>query len=120
MLVGDRQQFGGSFPGLFAAAAAKIDAELLRTRIHASLQRAHNGSGDSRRVPVHAHDAAERLKPERIAKPREKFADAVVSDNVFGDGRPELFHPLGEPGRHAPAVQRQISESRASHFLFRS
>ena len=112
-LVRNREQLGGSFPGLFAAAPAEIYAELAGARIHASLQRSHDRSGHSRRVPVHTHDAAKRLEPERIAQPGEKLASAIVRDDVFGDSRSELLHSLGEPrGTRPPWSGRSAKPER--------
>jgi hypothetical protein len=109
--VCNREQLGGSISGLPAAAAAKINAELMGAGVHAALQRSHDGSSDSGRMPVHAHDAAERLEPERITQARQKLADTVLRDHVFGDGRSEHLHSPGEPRGHTSAVQRQVSES---------
>src|SRR3989442_8325579 len=55
-----------------AAAAADKNAEFVRPRSETALERAHHGSSDSRRMPIHPHHRAERLKPEWIAQAREK------------------------------------------------
>ena len=39
----------------------------------------------------------------------------VVEKNAFDDRRPELRHPVGQPGRHTTAVQRQVRNSRTLH-----
>jgi len=44
-----------------------------------------------------------------------RHIDAILIDDAFGDGRPHARHPIGEPGRHMPAMQRQIRESRPLH-----
>jgi hypothetical protein len=39
----------------------------------------------------------------------------VLEDHRLGDGSAERFHPAGQPGRHAPTVERQIGDTGASH-----
>lgn len=68
--VGVKQQLVRSSARLFAAATANIDAEFVSARIQPAFERGHDGRGDAGGVPVHAHDAAERLEPEGIAESR--------------------------------------------------
>jgi hypothetical protein len=66
-------------------------------------------------MPVHAHNAAEGLKPEGIAQPGQELIVAVVEENAFRDGRSESGHARREPGRNVAAVERQIRNSGALH-----
>jgi hypothetical protein len=102
-----------------AATAANIDAEIICARLKAALQGSHNGCCDARRVPVHAHHSAERLKPEGVAQAREEERCAVVLDDGFGDGDAQFGHPLGKPLRNAAAVKREICDSSPFHAVFR-
>src|SRR5262245_20548000 len=114
--VGDRTEFVRRIARESAAPAANIKTQLFSTRSEAALERAHNGSRDSRGVPIHPHDRAQRLKPKRIAQSREKRRSAVIMNDGFGDGRAKFGHALGEPLRHAAAMQRQICGSGAFHW----
>src|ERR1041385_602781 len=51
-----------------AATAADVKAELIRFWCKPALQRAHDGSCDTGRVPIHTHHRAESLEPKRIAQ----------------------------------------------------
>src|SRR5205814_7216649 len=95
--------------------AANVDTEFIRARSEAALERAHHGSSDSRRMPIHSHHRAQRLKPEWIAQAREKRRRTIITNNYFGDCGAEFGHPLGQPLRHASAVQRQIGNSGTLH-----
>src|SRR5205814_10460696 len=108
-------QFVRRIAGEAAAAAANVDTEFVRARSEASLERAHHGSSDSRRMPIHSHHRAKRLKPEWIAQARENRRRTIITNNYFGDCGAEFGHPLGQPLRHASAVQRQISDSGTLH-----
>ena len=57
-------------------------------------------------MPVHAHDGAEGLEPERVRQPTEKLLAAVMVHDRFAHDRAQAGHPLGEPFRDAAAVQR--------------
>src|SRR5437868_15145425 len=54
------------------AAPANVDTEFVRAQGETALERAHHGRGDARRVPIHPHHRAQRLKPKRIAQAGEK------------------------------------------------
>ena len=111
----DRPQFVRRVARVPAAAAADVDAELVRPRIESLLQRAHHRRRDAGRMPVHAHHRAEGLEPERIAQPREQRGAAVVMEHALGDRRAERHHPRRQPRRHASAVQRKIGDARSLH-----
>src|SRR3954465_7936778 len=100
-----------------AAAAADVQAELTGAWVEPALQRTHHGRGDAGGVPVHAHDAAVGLEPERIAESGEEGGPAVVDDDAFGDRRPERRHARGEPCGHAATVQREIGNAGTLHTL---
>ena len=102
-----------------AAAAAEIDPEFIGTAVEPALQSPENGCRNPGRMPVHSHDGAEGLKPERIAESCQEFRSAVAVDYGFDNSGPELRHAVGEPLRHPSAVQREIGYPRAFHqFLW--
>ena len=51
---------------MLAAPAADMDTELTLQRCEAALQGADDARGDARRMPIHPHDRAEGLEPERM------------------------------------------------------
>ena len=91
-----------------AAAAADMDAEFARERRESALERADHARGDARGMPVHPHDGAERLEPERMSEPAQEFVAAVIVHDRLGDHRAEPRHALAEPCRNPAAVKRQI------------
>ena len=91
-----------------AAPAADMHAELRSTAAEAPLQRPDDARGDARGVPVHAHDRAEGLEPERIGEPPQQFVAAVMLDDGLAHHRAEPRHALAEPCRHAAAMQRKV------------
>ena len=76
-----------------------------RERRQAALQGADDAGGDAGRMPVHAHDGAERLEPERMRQPLQEFVAAVVMDDRLGDDGAERRHARRQPRRHTSAVQ---------------
>ena len=79
--LADRGEFKGRLSRLLAAAAADMDSEFARQRLEPSLQRADHARGDARGVPVHAHDGAERLEPERMREAAQQLVAAVMVDD---------------------------------------
>ena len=53
-------------PRVGSAAAAHVDSKLARERRETAFQCADNARRDAGGMPVHAHDGAERLEPERM------------------------------------------------------
>jgi len=104
-----------SIPRMPAPPAADVDPKLVRPRCEAPLQSAHDRRGDPGRVPVHSHDAAERLKPEGIGKAGEKFRSAVTLQDRLDNGCAELGHAPGEPLRHTPAVKGEVGKPGSLH-----
>src|SRR5690242_19469482 len=98
-----------------ASPATDVNAQLVGAGVETALERAHYRRGNSGGVPVHAHHATESLEPERIAQARKQFRRAVVIKDALANAGAELCDALGEPGRHSPAMQRQISYSGALH-----
>ena len=112
--VADRQQLGRRLTRVPAAPAADADAEFALERSEPALERANDAGGDARRMPIHAHDGAERLEPEGARQPPQQFLPAIVMHDRLRDDRAESGHAVGEPGRHASTMQRQISGSGAA------
>ena len=112
--VADRHKLMRCLPGMLAAAAADMDAELAGQRRQAALQRPDDAGRDAGRVPVHAHDGAERLEPERMGEPAEQLVAAIVMHDRLAHHGAEPGHALAQPSRHAPAMQRQIGTSGTS------
>ena len=108
--LADRGEFKRRLARLLAAAAADMDSEFARERLEPSLQRADHARGDARGVPVHAHDRAERLEPERMGEAAQQLVAAIVKDDRLADDGAEPAHaarePQRAPARHAAADRR--------------
>jgi hypothetical protein len=59
-------------------------------------------------MPVHAHDGAERLKPEGMSKTAQQFVTTVVEHDRLCDDGTELRHAVAEPFRNSAPVEREI------------
>src|SRR4051795_12747148 len=99
------------------AAAADVEAELTGARVEPALQRPHYRRRDAGGMPVHAHDAAVGLEPERVAQSREEGGPTVVDDDAFGNRGPKRRHPRGKPRRYPAPMQRKIGDARTLHDL---
>ena len=104
---------------MLAAPAADVNAKLAAQRRQAALQRAEHAGGDAGGMPVHAHDGAEGLEPERMRQPAQEFLAPVVMHDRLRDHRAEPRHALAQPRRHAAAVERQVGASAASGHRIR-
>jgi hypothetical protein len=62
-------------------------------------------------MPVHTHNGAERLEPERMGETPQQFVETVMMDNRFADHRPEASHSVSEPPGNLAAMQRQVGGS---------
>ena len=81
--------------------------------IQSPLQRAQHRSGDAGRMPVHAHDRAERLKPVWIAQTGKQLRWAVVIENAFGDRRPSrVMRSASQAGTRPPCRGRSAIPER--------
>src|SRR5579883_115806 len=112
-LFADGRQLLRRFARMFAAAAADMETEFAGKRLKPAFERAEHAGGDAGRVPVHAHDAAKGLEPEWMGEPAQQLVAAVMMDDRLADHRAEARHALGEPGRHAAAMQWKIGGSSA-------
>jgi hypothetical protein len=92
-----------------AAAAANVDAEFARERRESAFERADHARGYARGMPIHPHDGAEGLKPERMGETAQEFVAPVMVRDRLRDHRAQPCHALAEPCRNAPVVKRQIS-----------
>ena len=101
--------------GVLPPAAAEINAKLIGPIAQAAFEGAEDGSRDSGGMPIHSHDRAEGLKPKWIAQPGEKLGAPVALQYRLDNRRAELRHPIGEPWRHAAAMQRKIGNSGTFH-----
>src|SRR6185312_6322393 len=108
-------EFVGGAGGVASPSAADGEAEVGEVRVESALEGSHDGGGDAGGVPVHAHDAAERLEPEGIAEATEESGGAVGEDDVLGDRCAELGHALGQPGGDASTVEGEIGCAGAVH-----
>ena len=113
-VVADRDEFARRLARMFPAPAADVDAELVLQRRQPALERADDAGRDAGGMPVHPHDGAEGLKPERIGQPAQKLVAAVVVHDGLGHHRAQPGHAVRQPFRHLSAVQRQISTARPS------
>jgi hypothetical protein len=62
-------------------------------------------------MPVHAHHGAERLEPERVSEAAQQFVATVMMNDSLTNYRAKVGHPVGEPPRDLPTVQRQVRGS---------
>src|SRR6476619_5716588 len=92
---------------MLSAPAADMDAEFVRKRPQPALEGTDNTGRDSGRVPVHAHDCAERLEPEWMGQPLQEFVASVVVDNGLCDDGTEGRHARLKPGRYSPSMKRK-------------
>src|SRR5436305_6872258 len=99
---------------MLAAAAADVDTEFGSQWRQAALQRADDAGGDARGMPVHSHDRAERLEPERMRQPLQEFVTAIVMNDRLCDDRAERGHPRCQPWRYAAAMQGKIGAAGTS------
>src|SRR6185312_2879783 len=104
---------------MLATPAADVNAELALQRHEPALERADDAGGDPRGMPVHAHDSAERLEPERMGEPLQILVAAVMMHDRLGDHGTERGHASAEPRRHPPAMERKISAAGAIGHGFR-
>ena len=112
--LAEQPQFVGRLAGMLAATAADMDSQLSLQRAEPALQRADDAGRDARRVPVHAHHRAERLKPERVRQPLQEFVAAVMLHDRLCDDGAKRGHARRQPRRHASAVEREVGAAGAS------
>jgi len=70
-------------------------------------------------MPIHPHDGAERLEPERVGDAPQQLVAPVVMNDRLANHRAEAAHSLRGPLRHLSAMERQIGASSPSslhHF----
>lgn len=108
-------EFVGSALRMAAAASADGKAEVGETGIQSVFECSHDRRCYAGRMPVHAHHAAQRLKPKGIAEAGKEFRGAVSIEYVLGNGGAEQGHAFGEPGGHTPAVEGKIGRAGALH-----
>lgn len=56
-------------------------------------------------IPITAPNDSE---PERVGQPAQQLVAAILMHDRLADHRPEPRHPLAQPLRHPPAMQRQV------------
>src|SRR5581483_2059789 len=108
-------KFVGRLTRVTATAPTYVQAQFMGSRIQSSLQRTQHRGCDAGRMPIHAHNAPESLKPVRVTEAAEQFRSAIVIQHAFADGRSHAGHPLREPGWNASTVQWEISNSGPFH-----
>src|SRR5208283_5806644 len=84
------------------AAAANVDAEFARERRESASERADHARVYARGMPIHPHDGAEGLKPERMGETAQEFVAPVMVRDRLRDHRAQPCHALAEPCRNAP------------------
>src|SRR5262249_33737959 len=103
---------------MLAAAAANVDAKFGLQWSEATLERTNHTGGDAGRMPVHSHNRAEGLEPERMGQAAQEFIASVVVDNGLADDRAQLRHALPKPRRHTTTVEGKIGTACASGHCF--
>src|SRR5690242_3506747 len=71
--VAECSEFRRGLARVPAAATAYVDTDLALERRQAALQRADDARRDARGMPVHSHNGAEGLEPERMRKAPQEF-----------------------------------------------
>jgi hypothetical protein len=93
----DRRELERRLARMSSAPSADMDAEFARQGLEAAFERADHARGDARGMPVHPHDRAEGLKPERVSETAQELVAAVSVDDRLADRRAEAGHALREP-----------------------
>src|SRR6476469_5332073 len=94
-----------------SAATAHMDAKFVLHWSKRAFQGAHHTRGDTGRMPVHAHDSTERLKPKGMSKTAQQLiAPAMLHDRSTDHGT-ETGHAIHKPARHASAMKRKEGTS---------
>ena len=109
-----RSQFIRRAARMFAAPAADVDPEFALQRRQSAFQGADHAGRDAGRVPVHAHHGAKGLKPERMRQPLQEFVSPVVMNHRLGDDCAQGGHALGQPWRHAAAMEGKVGAASSS------
>src|SRR6266849_6044181 len=103
---------------MLASPAAHMQAELPLDGGKAALQRTENARRDTRRMPVHPHHGAERLKPKRVRQATHDLLAAVVKDDRLDQNASEPRHAQGEPRWNLPTVKRKIGATGTTAHVF--
>jgi hypothetical protein len=82
-----------------------MDPEFIAQGCEPTLERADDACGDTRGVPVHAHDGAEGLKPEGVREAAQEFVASVMMHDGLADYGANLGHALPPPCRHKAAME---------------
>lgn len=102
------QQFGRRGTRMPAAPATDMDAQFAGQWRQPTLERADHAGGNAGRMPVHAHDRTERLKPERVRKPPQQFIAPIAVHDRLAHHCAKPRHPLTQPTRDATSMQGKI------------
>lgn len=108
-----RKQFGRRCARVPPAPTADMDAEFAGQRREPALECAHHAGGDAGGMPVHPHHRAKGLEPERMRKPPQQFIAPIGVHDRLAHHRAQARHPLTQPARYAPAMQRKIGTAAA-------
>ncbi len=112
--LAQRRELVGRAARVFSAPAADMDAELALQRRQPAFERPDDARGDAGGMPVHPHDGAEGLEPERMRQPPQKFIAPVMMDDGLAHDGAQRGHALGQPLWNPSAVKRQIGAACAS------
>jgi hypothetical protein len=91
--IADTAKFQRGAARVRAFAAADVNPDLALDWSQSALQGADNARGDAGRMPVHAHDCPEGLKPKRVRESAQKFISAIFVHDGFRNNAAQ--------GRHA-------------------
>src|ERR1700733_11283498 len=103
--IADLSKFMGRAARLGTLTAANVQSKFALDRSKTAFQGADDARGDAGRMPIHAHDGAEGLEPERMRQPLQEFVAAVVVDDRLSDDGAERRHPGRQPRRDPSAMQ---------------
>lgn len=111
--IAHRQQLGRRCARMPPTPTTDMDAQLARQRRQPTLECAHHAGGDAGGMPVHPHHRAKGLKPERMRKPPQQFIAPIGVHDGLAHHRAKARHPLAQPARHTPTMQRKIGTAAA-------
>jgi len=106
--VPDLDQLVRGLARMPAPPPANVKSEFRLQRLQASLQRTDDAGGDTGGMPIHAHDGAEGLEPERMRQAAQELVPPIMHNDGLTDNSTKLRHPVGQPFRHMPAMQGQV------------
>src|SRR5689334_21575392 len=90
------------------ALTTHIQPNLTLNRRKPTLESRYHTRRDPRRMPIHAHDSAEALKPEWMCQAPQQLIPTVVKEDCLHDDAPQGCHARNQPRWYVTTVQWQV------------